>query len=658
MDMQHRLTPSGPSQGSHREIEDISSPPEFRALVVDDQEVSRAIVRHALESVHIRCDEATDGAEALGLLLQRRYDLLVCDLVMPNMHGHALIRQVQRQPDPPRIIVLTGLEEPRILRDLARRGVAAVLFKPTNGNTIAETATKVLSQHPPSRPRQPVTARRSHRQSADENPRVSHGPADAAESSGFDGASESGNRGTGRVVILLNDRTRAERLAQVCSTDAVLACVASGAEDLHRLLQREPMDLLVIEDDLQGLLTGSEIVERLARNGGCPTAILLAATHGENAHLTHPEIKAIVSPERPPAEIAALVRSLCTAHGSARVLVPQAARQLVQQHSDLAPVPQLLVQLTTYLSLDAAEIPLTQLAKDISVDPRATADLLRLTNSASVGLRRRITSVFDAVTLLGGRRSISLVCSSAAIATQAELLSQWSEPLRKWYHQRSLLIASTAAAFAERLEQISPDTAFVLGLLQDVGILVLARAFAPRYETILQRVRTVGQLQLPLIEQEDLGVSHGEVSAALLQHWQLPPTLVAPVLGHHQPDHREQSASERGYLRVMRIGEALANLVDHRGPVRQKLLNRLLGEYGRSQWQECRNGLSEAVARTIEAGRIFTLPVPEAERLDRLVECLQSECLEEPDPSIEQETVVERGIAEGRHRFQENANVG
>ena len=57
--------------------------------------------------------------------------------------------------------------------------------------------------------------------------------------------------------------------------------------------------------------------------------------------------------------------------------------------------------------------------------------------------------------------------------------------------------------FARRMENISPDTGYVLGLLQDIGILVLAHAYGARYMQMLARVREIGQLRLEVAEQHD-----------------------------------------------------------------------------------------------------------------------------------------------------------
>jgi len=301
-------------------------------------------------------------------------------------------------------------------------------------------------------------------------------------------------------------------------------------------------------------------------------------------------------------------------------MIPRPARVLVQRYDRLPPMPQLLVKLTEYMRMDAVEMPLKQLANDISADSQATAELLRLINSASAGLHRKVSSVAEAINYLGAKRAISLVFSSATVSVQSDLLKPWSEPLREWYHKRSVLIASTAACFAARLEQISADTAFVLGLLQEIGILVLANSAQHQYfEKTLRRSREVPQVLLDSAELADFQMTHAEVSAALLQRWELPQSLIGPILEHHSRDEqqRRRSKTDRSLMRVMQIGEAFANLSDCQHSYRTRKLNMLLAHYGSAKAPLCRTCLSEATARAAESCELFSIPVPDPETLRR-----------------------------------------
>ena len=102
----------------------------YRALVVDDDEIARDISVHGLEHEGFRCDVARDGLEAMKMVRSASYDVVITDLQMPNRHGHALAVELLQQVNRPLIVVLTGLVEPRLAKDLIARGVDDIFWKP------------------------------------------------------------------------------------------------------------------------------------------------------------------------------------------------------------------------------------------------------------------------------------------------------------------------------------------------------------------------------------------------------------------------------------------------------------------------------------------------------------------------------------------------
>lgn len=113
------------------------------ALVVDDDPVTRQIVIRTLAKAGFICDTAIDGAQARLYLASNRYDLVVTDLQMPNVNGHSLCVELLEKTPRPKIVVLTGVLEPRLAQDLLNRGVDKVLFKPIDCEALAEVAQAV-----------------------------------------------------------------------------------------------------------------------------------------------------------------------------------------------------------------------------------------------------------------------------------------------------------------------------------------------------------------------------------------------------------------------------------------------------------------------------------------------------------------------------------
>jgi CheY-like chemotaxis protein len=84
-----------------------------KILVVDDEEVIRKFLRIQLAKLGCEVVEAADGEQALEKLGEDDFDLLICDILMPNKNGWEVLREVKLNPrmkDIP-VIVLTAKNE-------------------------------------------------------------------------------------------------------------------------------------------------------------------------------------------------------------------------------------------------------------------------------------------------------------------------------------------------------------------------------------------------------------------------------------------------------------------------------------------------------------------------------------------------------------------
>ncbi len=84
-------------------------------LVVDDEAIARSFIERALtqEGYHVLL--AHEGEAALGILrsTQRRVALVITDLVMPGMGGHAFALEVKKLPSPPPVLYISAYEKPQ-----------------------------------------------------------------------------------------------------------------------------------------------------------------------------------------------------------------------------------------------------------------------------------------------------------------------------------------------------------------------------------------------------------------------------------------------------------------------------------------------------------------------------------------------------------------
>lgn len=111
----------------------MATPQTRRALVVDDQPSIRRVVRAYLETVQ-RCNviEAVNGIDAIKQLLGNRFDLIITDLVMPEMTGLELLGYIRRHEQFRHIpvIMLTSQDDETDRRKAVALGVSDYLVKP------------------------------------------------------------------------------------------------------------------------------------------------------------------------------------------------------------------------------------------------------------------------------------------------------------------------------------------------------------------------------------------------------------------------------------------------------------------------------------------------------------------------------------------------
>jgi CheY-like chemotaxis protein len=77
-------------------------------LLIDDMAGVRRAIDAMLKRLGHSVTSATNGAEGLELLKQRRYDLVICDILMPQIDGSEVILQLNAMPNRPPVIAISG----------------------------------------------------------------------------------------------------------------------------------------------------------------------------------------------------------------------------------------------------------------------------------------------------------------------------------------------------------------------------------------------------------------------------------------------------------------------------------------------------------------------------------------------------------------------
>ena len=119
----------------------------IRVLLADDQ----ALVRDGFRALIDRepdlevVGEATDGVEAIRLTRDRRPDVVLMDIRMPNIDGLTATRRVLSLPEPPKVLVLTTFDRNEWVYDALRAGASGFLLKDVRGNQLTEAIRTVAA---------------------------------------------------------------------------------------------------------------------------------------------------------------------------------------------------------------------------------------------------------------------------------------------------------------------------------------------------------------------------------------------------------------------------------------------------------------------------------------------------------------------------------
>ena len=123
----------------------MTAPPSGkRILVVDDEEDVRFLVCRMLADMGYEVDMAVDGAEGIAKMAAGRPDLVILDLMMPNVDGYGVLAHMRSLPDPPPVVVLTARGDYDSFARIVREGASAYVSKPFRFHELIATCQGVL----------------------------------------------------------------------------------------------------------------------------------------------------------------------------------------------------------------------------------------------------------------------------------------------------------------------------------------------------------------------------------------------------------------------------------------------------------------------------------------------------------------------------------
>lgn len=306
-----------------------------------------------------------------------------------------------------------------------------------------------------------------------------------------------------------------------------LRFASSGAAALD-LLAREPIDLVVSDMRMPGM-DGAELLTRV-KNGYPRAGRLVLSGHADREALVRAAAVAHQYLSKPcdPAQLRQVVQRTCQLQD---LLHHDAIVDIIGRIDTLPSLPSAYFELAHATRDPRAS--LADVARIVERDPAMSVKVLQLVNSAFFGAAQRITSIRHAVSYLGLDLLQSLVLTAHVFTAM--------QPARgSCFSIEELQDGSTRVArCVRRLLGTGPaaEEGFTAALLHDLGSLIIAVGIPDACARVKEMAFTSGRPR-HLVEQEVLGVSHGEVGGYLLGAWGLPTSIVEVVAYHHFPGQR------------------------------------------------------------------------------------------------------------------------
>lgn len=196
----------------------------------------------------------------------------------------------------------------------------------------------------------------------------------------------------------------------------------------------------------------------------------------------------------------------------------------------LRPLPQAVSRLVELMENETTT--LAEVEALLKTEPVLCGKVLQVANSAYYGLPRGISSIRQALLLLGAHTVKGMALSVAVVTSLHE------KPIITAAERALWRCAVTVAGYAQgiarkcRLGALAIEDAYVAGLLHDIGALFLLTRFPKEYQQILQSGGEQVTLQR---ERETFGYDHAEIGAMIAERWRLPERVVRVIGEHHAP---------------------------------------------------------------------------------------------------------------------------
>jgi putative nucleotidyltransferase with HDIG domain len=304
---------------------------------------------------------------------------------------------------------------------------------------------------------------------------------------------------------------------------------AQSAADGLELLEKREFDVVVSDIRMPGM-DGAEFLAQVKKR--YPTVVRIALSgHSERETIvkTLSATHTFLSKPCDPDTLKAVVTAACALR---ETLSSDHLRKVVSGLGALPSPSGISKELGRVL--ESPDVSTASIGAVVGKDPAVAAKILQMANSAFFGMRHRVSSIGQAVAVLGIDALKMLLSASEIFLTFGSKSLAPSETDQLYKHSLQVGTFAGKLATAEGLAAQQIEDAVAAGLLHDIGKLVLAwKSRADYLDSVkLAREKDISTWQAEL---GVFGATHADVGAYLLGLWGLPEAIVEATAFHHDP---------------------------------------------------------------------------------------------------------------------------
>lgn len=225
----------------------------------------------------------------------------------------------------------------------------------------------------------------------------------------------------------------------------------------------------------------------------------------------------------------------------------------IMQGIKIPPQPQILVDLQMEQFMPDPD--LGRISKLISQDVGLSGTVLKVVNSPFYGLKNRITSVAQAVSLIGLNSVVNII---NGLSIKSQMSDETIVNMNRFWDTAND-IAQVSTSIAKQVGYPNPDMAYLLGLFHNCGIPLLMARFE-NYLQVMEESYAHPELRVVDVENQQLNTNHAVIGYYTAKSWNLPKLLCDVIAEHHSStryfatnDHRDSEG--KTLLAILKLAE-------------------------------------------------------------------------------------------------------